>query len=274
MESMLQNPALQSGLFPFVASLAVVLALSAIGGLRTGLGVAAGLAVLITLAVGFQLMPLTSTRKIIIVALAAFPVGLLLQLWTPPRRVMVTLLAIVGAALAAWLLWPVLSRRALGEALLLGVPLAAFGAWVTAAMASQSHDSRRALGGGVALAFGVGLSALLGASALLGQIGLAIGSALAAPALVQLIRGGVTAGYFVTIPVALISALLGVAAHVYAMVPWTALAALALVPVLVAVPWPRTLPDRLGFVLITLTAFLPSALAWYLTWRSAGGVPL
>lgn len=274
MESMLQNPALQSGLFPFVVSLAAVLALSMARPLRAGVGVAAGLALLIALAVGFQLTPLTSTRKIIIVALAAFPIGLLLQLLAPPRRALLILLAVVAAALVAWLLWPVLSRRPLGDALSLGVAMAAFGGWLVPAMSYHAHDARRALGGGVALALGTGLCSLLGASALLGQIGLAIGSALAAPALVQLIRGGVTAGYFVTVPVALMCALLGVAAHVYARMPWTALAALALVPLLLAVPWPRGLPERLGFVLITLTASLASALALYLTWRSAGGVPL
>ena len=274
MESIIQNPALQSGVLPFVLSLLVVLALSMAGSFRAGIAVAAGLALCIALVAGFQLTPLTSTRKIILLALAAFPLGLALDLWAPARRVAATLLAVLATGSVLWLLWPVLSRRELAEALLLGAALAAYGAWQVVALDTLRHDSRRVLGGGLALAFGTGVGALFGASALLGQLGMALGAALAAPALVHFIRGGVGAGHLVAVPVALISALLGVAAHVYAKLPWTALAALALAPLLAAVPWPRRLPDRLGFVLITLLASAASVLAVYLSWRSAGGVPL
>jgi hypothetical protein len=273
-ESIIQNPAMQSGVFPFALSLAVVLAFSFVGRFRAGLAVAAGLALAIWLAAGFQIIPLTSTRKIVLLSAAAFAVGFLVDLWRPSRRTAAITVGLLAAAAALWMLWPVLVRRELLPALALGGALALYAGWQTAALTSHAYDAPRALGGSVALAFGTGISALFGASALLGQLGMALGAAAAAPALVQLIRGGISAGHALTLPAAAVSAWLGVAAYVYAKLPWSALLALALVPLLAAVPWPRTLPDRVVFVLITLLATSASALAVYLTWLSAGGVPL
>ena len=65
MNDLLQNPAIQAGVIPFVVSLiaAAVLSRSRL----TGLALVAGFAAVVGLTIGFTFESLTSTRKLVLV---------------------------------------------------------------------------------------------------------------------------------------------------------------------------------------------------------------
>src|SRR5437870_3567704 len=100
MEEFFSNPAVQGGVAPFVAALVVALAL---GPLRLG-GLAAAAAFLTAMyfVSGFQLTPLTATRKILLLAAAAPLVGALGDFAFRPTRLGAAVLALGAAAAALW----------------------------------------------------------------------------------------------------------------------------------------------------------------------------
>ena len=71
MNDLLANPAIQSGIIPFLIALIAAWGLRRLGWVWSGLGFAIAYYVSVYLAAGFQLTPLTSTRKILILGMAA-----------------------------------------------------------------------------------------------------------------------------------------------------------------------------------------------------------
>src|SRR5439155_277568 len=69
---------------------------------------------------GFTFEPLTATRKIILLGLAAPLAGLVIDFAFRPTRLEAWVLALGGAAAAAWIFWPILAQKDLERALLLG----------------------------------------------------------------------------------------------------------------------------------------------------------
>jgi hypothetical protein len=98
----------------------------------------------------------------------------------------------------------------------------------------------RAGAAGLALGLGAGFAALLGGSGLLGQYGMALGAGSGAFLLLVMVLGGrVEAGASLTLTVSVLAALIASGAVLLAKLHWTALIALAMVPVLVRLPLPR-----------------------------------
>ena len=145
------------------------------GRYHIGLAIMAGFLASVALAVGFNFSPLTSTRKLILMALAVIPVAVLLDLRPIDWRRYAPLLIILGAAAVLWLIWPVLLRRE-GTALwLLALGCGAYGAWLTTSMDVLNDAPERALSAALALGLGSGGAALLGASAVAGSTGFGLG---------------------------------------------------------------------------------------------------
>lgn len=274
MSPWLDNPVIQSAAIPFVVALAVALTLRRAGGLWAGLGFAAALGASIYFTIGFQLLPLTSIRKILVAGAAAVLVGILLESVLRDRRIRLWLPTIAGAAAALWIIWPVIARSHGAELAWLIVPVAGYVAWLMAGIETLDSRPARTVVAVLMLAIGTGVSALLGASALMGQLGGAVGAALGAYVAAFLLRGEFTPGRALTIPATLLCALIGVAAVVYARLPWYSLVPLALIPLSARLPLASERKRIATITLASLYTLPPALAAIFITWRVAGAPPI
>lgn len=270
MHELLNHPAVQAGVVPFLAALLTAELLQRVK--LSGLAIIAGFAATIYLASDFSIAPLTASRKIVVIGLAgalfALPLSLMKARWIS------TLLAALGGAAAIWTTQRILQQQNTQLMLLWGAGCAAYVAALTWGMDRLDKEPLRAATAATALGMGTGGAALVGASALLGQFGLAIGAAAAAHILIQLIsRQALPAGRILTLPVALISGLTGCLAVLSAQLPWYTLPILAGIPFAAGLlPLPgKSAPAQV--LLLTLLTGVLAAGAIYLTWRTAGDVP-
>ncbi len=274
MHELLQNPAVQAGILPFITALLLGLMLSRLGWYWAGLAMVVAFIVTAYVVAGFQFQPWTSTRKIIALGFGAVAVGLLLDVFPWGRRWWVALLFAVAGVAVLWVVWPVLQRREGVEFWMLAVGSVLFCGWITTTTETLRTKPMQASSAVVALGFGTGGVVLLGASALLGELGISMGAAAGALWLLAAFKRKVQVGSSAMLPMGLLCALIGIAGHVYAKVPWYSLATLALVPVCVRVPllslWPRWIQLFTPIVL----ASAPAAISVWLVWRVAGGIPL
>lgn len=270
MDELLQNPAVQAGVAPFVTALVATGLL-----MRTrflGLAQIVGFAALVALAIGFSFESLTSTRKLVLVGLFTFLPVLLLELkdWSmrPVARSAVALLA--GLA-AVWVVLRLLQQKETTDALLAGAASALYLAALVESTLRVGSDSVRGAANGLVLGLASGALALLGASALLAQVGIAVGAAAGATLLVQMIAGRCTpAGATLSLPASVVAGLVGLLAVFTGALPWY-----CLLPTL-AIPWATRLvpvglrPVWLTAFLTAIVAFIPLLLALGLAWFTAG----
>lgn len=270
MHELLQNPIVQSSVVPFGVALAAAALLFPVR--LAGLAAAAGFFATVWLVGNFALSPLTATRKIVLAGAAAPVVGALADLAFRPTRATAPALGALYGAAALWVFWTVLAQQPAGRLALWGAgALLATGCSVTLAVTLRDSPVR-AGAAGLALGLGAGASAVLAASALLGQYGLALGAACGGFLLAVTILGArVAAGVAFTLTFSALGALLGVGAVLLAELPWSALGALALVPLAVRLP----LPERSGAwaqaMVASLYAFAAAALACALAWFASRG---
>lgn len=274
MSPWLDNVFVQSALLPFAVGLIAALVLRRAGAPWAGLGFALAFGAAAYLVAGFQFLPLTSTRKILLAAAAAVLLGLVLDLLPRDRRLRLWLPAAGAAAAALWVLWPVLLRSEGAQIAWVALPALAYAAWLVTGTEVLDRTPVKTTVAALMLALGTGVSALLGATALMGQLGGAAAAAVGAYVLVFLWRGPYAPGRTLTLPATLLSALLGISAVQYASLPWFSLAPLALIPLLARLPLPAG-GGRVGPVLLSSIYMLPGAAAAILiTWRIAGAPPL
>lgn len=270
MNELLQNPAIQAGVLPFVSALIVA-------GLfvRTrfmGLAQIAGFAVLSALAIGFSFESLTSTRKLVLVGLCTLLPILLLEFKDGPMRPAArAAVALVAGLAGVWVALRVLQQKELGTALLAGSAAGCYLAALVESTLRVSGDTVRGAATGLALGLASGALALLGASALLAQMGIAVGAAAGATLLVQMVAGKCApAGATVSLPASVVAGLVGLLAVFTGALPWY-----CLLPTL-AIPWAaRMVPVGLRPVwqtafLTAFAAFVPLLLAVGLAWFAAG----
>jgi hypothetical protein len=227
----------QSSVVPLFGALAVGALL-----IRTrlaGLGIVAGFMATVYLVGNFALEPLTATRRLVLVAASAALIGAALDVTLKPSRTTSAGLAAIFAAASIWVFWNALVQRPIAGAVAAGGASAAFLAWLVATSQLLRGDPLRAGAAGLGLGLGVGTAAILGASALLGQYGLALGAACGGFLLLVLLTGkpGI-AGTAVTLTLAVICGLVGVAAVLLAELAWWSLALLGLAPLAAYLPFP------------------------------------
>jgi hypothetical protein len=271
LQELLNHPAVQAGIAPFVVALITVELFRRIR--LSGLAIIAGFAATIYLASDFSVEPLTAARKIVLLGLISALLALLLTLLQ--SRWFVWLLPVLGSAAAIWTVQRILQHQAPQVMLLWGAGCAAYVAILVWAMDTLSNqEPLRAASAATALGFGTGGAALVGASALLGQFGIALGSAAAAHLFIQMVSNKpLPTGRTFTLPLAVIAGLTGCLAVLSAQLPWYALPILAAIPVLAGfAPLPnRSL--RIRSLLLCILTFALAGGAIYATWRVAGGVP-
>ncbi|MFZ5525001.1 MAG: hypothetical protein ACOY9D_13115 [Pseudomonadota bacterium] len=271
MQELLNDPAVQAGLAPFLAALVAAELFQRPR--LSGLAIIAGFAATVYLASDFNFEPLTASRKIVLAGLVGAVLALLLDLLR--LRWFEILLPVLGGAAAIWTAQRILQQQEPPLVLQWGAACAAYVAVLVWGMGKLlEQEPQRAASAGTALGIGTGAAALVGASALLGQFGLALGSAAAAHLLIQMFTNqALSTGRVFTFPLALIAGLTGCIAVLSARLPWYALIMLAAIPLAARlVPLPGNSIRMHSLLLLMLTFFIAGG-AVYLTWRTAGDVP-
>jgi hypothetical protein len=231
MNDLLENPAIQAGALPFVVALLIALPLARTRYLSAATG--SGVVLLLALTVGFSVVPLTAVRKAILLILAAIALALAIEAaGAALRRAFIGVIALAMGLATLWVLQRILGQAEGGVAWRIAIGASLFVFVLAASVLLASGDPLRASVIGVSLGWGSGALAVLGASALLGQIGIALGSACAAAALAQMLRGApAPAGWTTVMPAAIGTPLIGVLA-----VATGELHAFLLLPLLLVVP--------------------------------------
>ena len=268
MQEMFANPAVQGAVAPFIAGLIVAALLNRFR--LGGLAVVAAFATAVYFIAGFTFAPLTATRKIILLGLAAPVAGIVIDFAFRPTRFGATLLALAGAAAAAWIFWPVLAQKDWARGLLLGGTAALAAAWTVGFSQTRlAGDGVRAGAAGLALGAGSGAAAILGASLTYGLYGIAVAAGSGAFLLLQMITGKRRhAGATFMLAAAVITILFAAAAMILAQLPWYAVLALALVPVAASLPVPAGAPVWLQAVLLSIYGFVVAGIACALAWQA------
>jgi len=269
------NPLLQSTFIPFVIALVLATVLG-IFGRGSGLAIAIGFYVAAWYISGFQILPLTSTRKILILGIAAVLLGIAIDNWRPLRRVGLPIIVVAGVSSALWLIWPLLARSSGSAMWLLAASAVIYVTWNSLWLYGLRKKPWRISSAALLLAVGTGIAALFGASALLGQLASALAAAIAGLLIIGLVFSSSAVnkvgnvGATMALPVAMLSSLIGLSASVYAQLPWYSLAFLATIPLLAYVPLSARNPWRQ--VLTMKLIFAPAvAAAIFIAWTSGGG---
>ncbi|WP_455222377.1 hypothetical protein [Kaarinaea lacus] len=266
MSNLLTNPAIQSGIIPFVVALIAAWGLRRVGWVWSGLGFAIAYYISVYLAAGFQFTPLTSTRKILILGIVAIVLGLLIDALKQKSHLVSLIVFIVGAVAVSWVIWPVANREEGGSFWIMLMASLVYAGWLSASTDRLRDSTDRGAMVALALGLGTGVSAMLGASALLGQLGIAIGAIGGAYLILQLLKQEIALGCNFTLTVGLLNGLLGVSAVIYASLPWYSLAPLSLIPLTVNIPVPDELSKFKKLLLLALYTLPLTITAIIVTW--------
>ena len=274
MNDLLNHPAVQGGLAPFVAALIVA---SVLGRARLGgLALVVAFCTTVYLVSGFVFEPLSATRKIVVLALAAPVIGLMLDFAFKPTRLGSAILALAAGAATFWVFEPILRQKELQVVLSLGGGSVLFVAWMVGFSQSYlSEHPMRAGAAGLGLGIGVGVSAVLGASALYGIYGISLAAGAGAFLLPQMLSGKKSeAGASFMLPLTLIGGLLAAATLILAQLPWYSLLTLAFIPLAARLPAPEKSPLWVQAVALSACTLAVAAVAIALTWQSGGRLPV
>ena len=271
MNDLLNHPAVQGGLAPFLAALivAALLGRAKLG----GLAVVAGFCTTVYLVSGFDFTPLTTARKIVLLALASPVVGILVDFAFRPTRLGTGILAAAAAAASLWAFWPVLAQKETAQAAIVGANVFLLAAWLVGFMLTALAERPLQAGAaGLGLGLAVGGCAILGASAMYGSYGIALAAGAGAFLLPQMISGRtIAAGATLVLPLGLIAALLAGAAVILAQLQWFVLPVLALIPAAARLPVPgKSWAQAAVACVYTLTI---AAAACALAWQASRGMP-
>jgi hypothetical protein len=272
LQALLQNPAVQAGLIPFVVALVVAELLQRVR--LSGLAPMLAFAAMVYLTHVFAFGVLTAPRKIVVLGLAAPLFAILPAVfqgaWVRP------LLAALGAAAAVWMSWRILENQTLARMLLWGAGGAAYTAWLVYWTSKLHNQPVRAGAAGVALGVGTGVAAIFGASLTLGMFGAALGAAAGAYLLIHMLSNTyLPCGHVYTLPLAVIAGLTGALAAMSTELPWYALLALAAIPpVALLIPIAGRPALWLQSLLLSAATLLFAGAAVFLTWRVAGAPPI
>ncbi|MFQ5469516.1 MAG: hypothetical protein ACE5EH_04325 [Gammaproteobacteria bacterium] len=270
MNDLLSNPAFQSGVLPFIVALVALLVLKQAGWFWAGLAFSIAFFCSVYFAVGFQIQPLTSTRKIILLVAIATLAGLLADVFRGNRVLITWISGLLAAVAVAWVIWPVVRRQEGAELWIILLPSILYVAWTVSSVESLRIKSSSISMAILALGFGTGFSALLGASALLGQLGIAAGASASAYVMVRLFRGDFSLGSTFILPAALLIGLLGIAATIFAKLPWYVLVILSIIPLAIRLPVNAHLSEFRKILLLSSYVLPIAIIAVVVTWRITG----
>ena len=234
MEQLLSRPEIQSAVAPFVIALVAYLGLRKITATAWLWALLVAFLASAALINGLIVNPLTGTRKIILLITASFIPAALLHWVLRSENLQRRFTTIISQVALLWVFWAVLGRMDSAAMVL-------FLAGSISLVLVSEHSFVRIIdkpaqlhGAGFSLLLGVGLSATAAASALLGQIALALAAASGGALLGWVLSGSVsrpqTRQLIAVLPYLMASSLLGIAAVMFARLPWYALIPLTSIP--------------------------------------------
>jgi hypothetical protein len=275
MEQLLSRPEIQSAVAPFAIALLAYLGLRKFTAMAWIWALFAAFVVSAVLINGVIVTPLTGTRKIIMLIIAALMAAALLPRILPDRNLQRGAVAALCLLALAWVFWAVVARMPPGAIALFVAGCVALVACLTLSFDRLAHDPAQLQGAGLGLLIGVGLSATAAASALLGQLALALaagsGGTLLAWVLTGSLRDSGSAGKTMTIlPYVLAPATLGVAAVIFARLPWYALIPLAAIPFTVSQVPLKSESRFLRALLASLPGLVIAVAVALWIWQSSG----
>lgn len=252
MEQLLASAEFQS-LAPFVAALVVATVLRFAGGYWSGLAMAAAVAVLVALTIGFTFPPINSNQKITTVILTAAAVGLLWDILVIRPRARISMSVILAVGALVWVLWRTLAGKSGTELLIMVGGGAVFVGWCVVALDSLRNDVLRGATATFVSATAIAVSSVFGAAGFYGQLSGSVAAAAAAALVLTVLGRAPATGSTFMLPAASAVGIVGYASTIFAQVPWKILPVVALVPLLARVPLParwRTWVRVLMLVLI------------------------
>ncbi len=271
MRELLNHPAVQGGVAPFVIAL---IAAELFQRMRlSGLAIIAGFTLTVYMIGGLAFDPLTASRKIVLAGLLSTLLALVLLLYKP--RWLRAALAAASGGVAVWMVSRILQQQDATHMVTWGAGCALYVAWLVFWMDGLRDTPVRAGSAGLALGLGTGTAALFGASALLGQFGLALGAAAGAYLLIQMLTNRLLpCGRSYTLPLALIAGMTGCLAVLTAELPWYVLPVLAVIPPAANIRIFEKHALWLQSIMLSVLPMACAVVAVYLTWRVAGAPPL
>jgi hypothetical protein len=263
------NPAMQAafqgGIAPFAVALIVAAALA-----RTRfawLAIVAAYATQVALSTGFGFTPMSASRKILLLCLAAPVVGIAAYALEARGRSIAYALAALAGLAAIWVFITVLQQGEGASAWMTGIGIVIFAAALVALMLSLRADPLRAAAAGVGLGLATGIVALMSASVGFMTSGISVAAGAGALLLVNAFRREAPPpGFLGTLTIGVMIALFAEGALMLAKLPWYALAALLLVPLAVHLPVRDSAPPiaraAILFAYALVAALVPIAAVW------------
>ena len=225
---------------------------------------------------GLTITPLTGTRKIILLVLVSCLVaGSVDYLRTniKNRQILVLIFSLLAIS---WVFWKVVARMEATEMTLFAIGSTALLLWLLWIFELLGDDEAHLHGAGLSLLLGTGLSAIAAASALLGQLALSLSAASGGVLLAWVLLGRPNRFSHrsmptATLPYALAATLLGLAAVIFARLPWYALIPLASIPL--ATRFIRNIPNIsntrfINAVVASLPGLLIALIVSFLVWQT------
>jgi hypothetical protein len=234
MEQLLSRPEVQSAVVPFVIALVAYLGLRKITAEAWLWALLAAFLASAALINGLIVNPLTGTRKIILLVIASFIAAALLHWVLRSDNLQRRFTTIVSQVALLWVFWAVVARMDSAVMVLFlagSISLVLVSEHLFARLIDNPAQLHAA---GFSLLLGVGLSATAAASALLGQLALALAAASGGALLGWVLSDSAsrqqTRQSIAVLPYFMAPALLGVAAVMFARLPWYALIPLTSIP--------------------------------------------
>jgi hypothetical protein len=263
--ALLEHPAVQGGVAPFIVALAVA---ALLGRTRFAwFAIVAGYATQVALSSGFSFTPLSASRKILLLCLLAPLVGIAVDSLVSRARPAAYALAVGAGVAAAWVFLSVLSQREGVQMWLQGLGLVAFAAAMVASVVTLRDDGLRAGVAGLGLGLAAGIAAFISASIGFLLSGVSVAASAGALLLVWAVTGRpVAAGLLGTLSIGVMVALFAEGALMLAEMPWFAVALLLLVPLAVRLPVRADASTFVRALVLSLYALaaasVPIAAAW------------
>jgi hypothetical protein len=275
MSALFDDPMVQSGVAPFVVALAVAAALALLR--KTGLpwlALAAGLLTTLALSTGISFTPLSASRKVLLLVLAAPLLGLALDLSGLRHKALLPALALLAGLASAWVFQSVLAQAEGSQGWLMGAGVGLFVVLMVGLNLRLRDDGLAAGAASVGLGLAVAVSAVLSASIGTLMNGMAVAAAGGALLLLQFLLGRpLAAGWTGTLTTGVAAALFASGTFMLAELRWPTLALLLLVPVVAGLPLYTGRAPRLRTALLGLSAgaaaLAPIGAAWWATGASS-----
>lgn len=266
MLSLLDHPAVQAGIAPFLVALIVAAALC-----RTRLawlGIIAGYATMLALSTGFAFSPLTASRKVTLLCLGAPLVGIAADFLTKPSRAIAAAFSAIAGGLAVWAFISVLRQREGAAGYLTAAGIAVFVVTLVYVVLRLRDDGLRTGAAGLGLGLATGIAAVLSASIGFLASGISIAAAGSALLLVRVVVSRpMAAGFTGALTIGLSTALFASGTLMLAELAWYVLPLLLLIPAAASLPAPnrglRILRAAVLGAYVLIAAAFPILAAWY-----------